>query len=140
MNTIIEHLEHDGMALMEHLRPELENAMALRFHSMTMENFGDSGKWREAEWPPLSKRYALEVNRPHATLVLKGRLQASLQVPTSNVVSTDMPYAAVHQEGGGNNIPRRPFMPMTAGGKDLSSPAHEEIAKALEAKLTEVLG
>ena len=98
-------------------------AMAVAFEEIVLGNFGFLGIDRPDEWPPLSPAYAKKVNRTWATLQVDGTLRAAVKVDNSNldfgkvsVSNSDVPYATVHQTGGGNNVPARPYFPMDANG------------------------
>ena len=93
---------------------DIEHEMALDYLDCVKRNIGDSGPYRPMSWPALSPKYAARVGRAHATLLVDGDLLSAIQVD-GNTVSTSndrVPYALVHQFGGGNNIPARPYFPM----------------------------
>jgi phage gpG-like protein len=81
-------------------------------------NFGQpSGKYKEQNWPPLSKAYAKRVGRSHATLKVSGALQNSIKMnaPRSSYIEiyTKSPYAAAHLFGSKKqHIPKRNWMPV----------------------------
>ena len=105
-------------------RTEVQAAMALAFYEIVMGNIGGSfGVDRPSEWPPLTQAYAKRVNRSFATLEVTGALRNAVKINTDNpfqstvsISNDDVPYALVHQFGGGNNIPARPYFPIEPGG------------------------
>jgi len=100
-------------------QPLVEEAMAIAYKDVVIANFGDFELDRPTAWAPLSKRYAKKVNRNHATLMVSMKLMGAVK-QVDNVVSvsdSDVPYATVHQFGGGNNIPARPYFPFDTNGK-----------------------
>jgi phage gpG-like protein len=121
-------------------------AMAEKFFEITRENFGNDGIDRPIEWPALSPKYAKRVGREHATLFVSGELEASLtwqSTPEYAEVFTDSEYAEVHQFGGGNHIPARPFMPLKNASAvedaELTDFAAEQVIKAAENAINERL-
>lgn len=106
-------------------QPKAELAMAETFQECVLSNFGATGKFRPwSGWPPLSPAYAKKVGRDYATLEVSGRLKANVAIELNGagnfeVTSADdrVPYATVHQYGGGNNIPQRQYFPMTDDGQ-----------------------
>lgn len=100
-------------------QPLVEESMAIAYKDLVISNFGDFGIDRPTVWAPLSKRYARKVNRSHATLHVSGALMGAVN-QKDNVVSVSdasVPYAVVHQFGGGNNIPARPYFPFDENGQ-----------------------
>lgn len=105
-------------------QPKAELAMAEFFQEAVLSNFGATGKYRPwSGWPPLSPAYAKKVGRDYATLEVSGRLKANVLLELNGagnfeVTSDDdrVPYAVVHQTGGGNNIPAREYFPMYDDG------------------------
>jgi phage gpG-like protein len=105
-------------------QPKAELAMAESFQEAVLSNFGATGKYRPwSGWPPLSPAYAKKVGRDYATLEVSGRLKANVLLELNGagnfeVTSDDerVPYATVHQTGGGNNIPQREYFPMHDDG------------------------
>jgi phage gpG-like protein len=92
-------------------------AIAREFVSITKRNFGVMGVDRPRVWPPLSKNYQKRIRYfGPPTLVRSGVLMNSIHIGyisnTSASVETDINYASVHQFGGGNNIPARPYFPV----------------------------
>jgi phage gpG-like protein len=95
------------------------------FVSITQQNFGPSGIDRPTAWPPLSRNYQKRIKYfgPPLLLGLGGRRQVlrnSIHIENVfdnkvTVATGDLPYAAVHQFGGGNNIPARPYFPVIGG-------------------------
>lgn len=105
------------------IRSNVQLRMAIAFEEIVLGNFGFLGIDRPDEWPPLSPAYAKKVNRTWATLQVDGTLRAAVNVDNSNldfgkvsVKDSDVPYATVHQYGGGNNVPARPYFPMDTNG------------------------
>lgn len=104
---------------------KIEWAMAQKFQECVLANFGASGPYRPwSGWPPLSPAYAKKVGRTYATLEVSGRLKSAVLIDLKennrfSVVAEDsrVPYATVHQYGGGNNIPAREYFPMTEDGE-----------------------
>lgn len=116
-------LEQDLTAELEKHRVPVQMAMTYRLYDIIMNNFGEAGEDRPFDWIALTPAYAKKVGRPHATLEVSGRLRYSIQVdgalPEGGrvwVTDADVPYATVHQWGGGNNIPARPYFPVDAAG------------------------
>jgi phage gpG-like protein len=101
---------------------------------------------RPSSWSPLTKKYAnwkgLKVGRTTADLVLSGRLYQSItpriNSPTESEVFTNVPYAEVHQEGGGNNVPARPYFPVLGGR--LTPYAEQRIYSIIDGWITRKLG
>lgn len=88
-----------------------------KFQEMTKQNFGNSGKYRDSQWPPLSAKYAKKVGRKNATLKKSGDLYNSILLgqPRSNYIEifTKSPYAAAHTFGSKRtNLPKRNFWPV----------------------------
>jgi len=99
-------------------------AMGRTFYGVVMNNFGEAGEDRPHDWEMLSDAYSRKVGRPHATLYVSGALKEAvdkdLERPQGALVSADdndIPYALVHQWGGGNNIPARPYFPVLPSGE-----------------------
>lgn len=113
-----------------------------RFAEAAKENIGHSGPDRPTRWKSLSSKYAKRVKRPYATLKVSGALQDSIhsQTPTESSVTVvaDSDYAAVHQLGGGNNIPERPYFPVTASGQ-LTAKAEAELTAIVESEISRLL-
>jgi phage gpG-like protein len=108
-------IEEGARKMAEAARDELRRSI--------LSNFGRVGLYRPSVWPPLSPDYARRVRRPYATLLVTGRLRDSIrfEVTGTTVVAEvrdeDVPYASVHQYGGGNNIPARPYFPIDRDGE-----------------------
>ena len=112
-------------ARFDELKVPIQAAMAGRFRELVFENFGETGTDRPEKWPDLSTKYAKKVGRDYATLYVNGTLMNSVEIdpynPDAAVVSTKCPYAMAHQWGE-DNMPKRPFFPMT----DLEPTPHAE--------------
>src|SRR5882672_1036919 len=92
-------------------------AMAREFVNITKSNFGVMGVDRPRRWPPLSPKYQKRIKYfGPPTLIRSGVLMNSIRIGyiqnNRASVETDVAYAAVHQFGGGNNIPARPYFPV----------------------------
>lgn len=122
------------------VRPVVEDSMAKRFHELTLANFGIAGVDRPFHWPRLSSDYAKKVKREMATLHVTGTLKAAVKQEGNqvSVSDRDVPYATVHQYGGGNNIPARPYFPIDSDG-DCMPYTYGQVVHAAQAKLAEVL-
>ncbi len=95
-------------------------AAAKEFRRITLANMGASGEARPTPWTKLTKSWAQKKHTDRTpTLVWKGNLMRSIvATPNSDGSATcgsDCPYAAVHQEGGGNSIPARRYFPIMRG-------------------------
>lgn len=104
------------------------------FQSVVLGNMGNEyGIDRPLVWPPLSPDYAKKVGRPYATLVLSGRLRGAIwqrvgtDAATVGISNAQVPYALVHQWGGGNNIPPRPYFPIDWDGNVLPETASRTV-------------
>lgn len=79
-------------------------AAGTKLLSLTLGNFNKAGAdFRPHEWDALSKAYARRVGRTEATLKLRGVLSTSFRLEVSKnsaVMSSFVPYAAIHQWGG----------------------------------------
>ena len=99
---------------------KVHKAMADTYLRLVQGAFGQFGEFRESPWAPLSPKYAKRVKRSYATLYVSGRLfnsiSSSADQQAGHVISDGVPYNWVHQQGGGNNIPRRPFFPFDRAG------------------------
>jgi len=127
------------------LKVPCQAAMADVVFETTRSNFGASGKDRPIEWEALrDERYAKKVGRDYATLHLKGTLEESIDLDSSNedaaiVFCMDEPvYAKAHQEGIGN-MPERPFFPIIPKSNDLTPATTAECLSACAAVLEERL-
>ncbi len=101
------------------------------------------GKTRRKDGKPTA-RFARALSGKVAILQDRGTLRASIEVlsisGTSVSVGTVVPYAAVHQFGGGRNrIPARPFLPIRAGRVDLPPGLQQKIVGILQSRLAEAL-
>lgn len=106
------------------------------------DNIGQSGVDRPAPWPPLTPRYAKRVDRSYATLLKSGRLKADVRLIVTYTYAEvscgeTAPYAEVHQNGGGNKIPARPYFPIQGGKLTASASIRviEAMTRAVEAKI-----
>lgn len=120
-------------------------AMTWRLYEIIQNNFGEAGEDRPEEWVALSPAYAARVGRPHATLDVTGRLRYSIQVDGSGddggrvwIDPGAVPYALVHQFGGGNNIPARPYFPIREDGT-FTPYTQAEMTEAAEAAFVKEL-
>lgn len=127
------------MSRAEAAKDPVQAAMGEMFLSITRSNIGDFGLDRPLDWPPLSPAYARKVKREHATLYVSGRLENAIKLEVSHEaakVSTSddsVPYAIVHQFGGGNNIPARPYFPIL--NSEVTPFTQQQIKEAAEAAL-----
>jgi len=101
------------------------------------------GKTRRKDGKPTAK-FARAMAGKVAILQDRGTLRASIEVlnvsDSSVTVGTVVPYAAVHQFGGGRNrIPARPFMPIRDGHADLPPALHDKVMGILQAHLDKAL-
>jgi len=132
----IDQAEFDAtlMELFQKAKVPCQAAMADAFAMVVDNNFGQDGEDRPLDWVPLSKPYANRVKRPYATLELDGELRSSVWVlpdgQDAAVVETVNPYATAHQWGE-NNMPPRPFFPITGPDGETVTPYTE--AKCLDA-------
>lgn len=103
--------------------PSAQVAMGMAVYEIVMGNIGDMGADRPSVWPPLSPAYAKRVKRKHATLEVTGALRSAVKMTDTreasivSISNADCPYALVHQYGGGNNIPARPYFPINENGE-----------------------
>jgi phage gpG-like protein len=118
------HFEADLLAKLKDAQPTIEEAMAKRFHEITLANFGIMGPDRPTVWPRLSDkdggRYIRKVGREIATLVVTGRLRGSVHQEGNEVFAMDAecPYVLAHQYGSAKaHLPPRPFFPIDKRGK-----------------------
>lgn len=100
------------LAQIEGVRQQVQQKMSETYYSVVMDNMGKEA-WANK---PLSAAYARRVGRQLATLYVSGELKGSVALdPEGANVSISngaVPYATVHQFGGGNNIPSRPYFPL----------------------------
>ncbi len=133
----------DSMVLVEKRR--LLRALGEKFLQMTKENFGATGKWRSQGWKPLTKNYQKRIRYyGPPKLVLRGTLKSSIRLAVDSnraLVFTDSEYAAVHQWGGGNNIPPRPYFPVYGSGDNvrLTKRAEFELQNVLQSELNRMI-
>ena len=127
------------------MKSNVQLAMAVEFERIVRNNFGFMGEDRPDEWVPLSEDYAKRMKRAHATLEVTGALKAAINVNNGNpdysevyVSDGTIPYATVHQYGGGNNIPARPYFPMDWEG-NVTEYTTERVRQAAVAALKEAL-
>lgn len=114
-------------------RPVLE-AMGTALVSYSKRSFNQASL-RAAPWP--NKK-----DGSPATLKRKGSLWQSIRIgaitKTTVTVSSDRPYAPVHQLGAKDGkIPSRPFLPVIAG--KLTEPAQRSVNAAASAKLKKLI-
>jgi len=118
----------------------VEHAMAVRFHELTLGNFGIAGVDRPIHWAPLSGAYARKVHRQIATLYVTGALKNAIKVER-NVVSVsndDVPYALAHQYGyAKGGLPARPYFPIRANGSCMPY-TFSQLVEAAEKKFNEL--
>lgn len=145
MNVTLEIRNADLAAALEgvdaalwQVRSNVQLAMGSEFQEAVWDNIGDSGLDRPVPWPPLSPKYARRVGRNHATLYVSGALKHSIKLDNSDpegcLVFFDgsVPYGMVHQFGGGNNIPARPYFPVDESGEVMPRTRERVEAAALE--------
>ena len=107
----------------EDARLAAQEAAGEAMREVVMANIGEFGADRPQAWPPLSPAYAKKVRRTYATLEVTGLLRSNVKLAHLRDASivhaddADVPYAVVHQFGGGNNIPARPYFPVTEDGE-----------------------
>ncbi len=117
-------------------------AAAKEFQRITLANMGASGEARPTPWTKLTKHWAARKHTDRTpTLVYKGNLQKSI-VAVSNpdgsaTVGSELPYAAVHQDGGGNSIPARRYFPVLGG--QLTPYAEGKITTVITTSLDKLL-
>lgn len=90
---------------------------ANKFVEMTKQNFGNQGRYREEQWPPLSEKYAKRIGRRNATLKVSNDLYNSIKIgaPRMNYIEifTTNKYAAAHTFGSPKiKLPKRNFWPV----------------------------
>lgn len=149
-NSELNAMAADVKQRVEEARPGVQAKMAVAFQEMVFANFGPTGDYRPNEWPALQestirsyRKRKPPITRTYATLYITGRLMNGVLLDASNspdsmrVVAEDsnVPYATVHQYGGGNGIPRRGYFPLTADDE----PTAEAQAVVLEAARTALL-
>ena len=124
-------LKRKARALNDAGKKRALQAMGLATASLAMQAFTQPGA-RAAQWAPRKD------DLPHALLQKSTTLRKSLVVrasATSAVISSDRPYAAVHQFGSqSKNIPARPFLPFDKGGR-LTKLGTRRVENALKATL-----
>lgn len=104
-------------------------AMGTAFLSVGKQAFTDPAK-RPATWAPRQD------DKPHPLLMESGTLETSLTVRVDGskaIVSSDRPYAAIHQLGG-EHIPARPYLPFYANGR-ITDLGRTRVENALKAAL-----
>ncbi len=133
----------DSMVLVEKRR--LLRALGEKFLQMTKENFGATGKWRSQGWKPLTKNYQKRIRYyGPPKLVLRGTLKSGIRLSVDNNAATifsESDYAAIHQFGGGNNVPARPYFPTTGtpGNVRLTKRAEFELQNVLQSELNRMI-
>lgn len=104
-------------------------AMGTAFLSVGKEAF-TSPAARAETWAPRKD------DKPHPLLMESGTLETSLVVRVKGdkaIVSSDRPYAAVHQLGG-EHIPARPYLPFHSNGQ-ITGLGKRRVENALKAAL-----
>lgn len=101
------------------------------------------GKTRRRDGKPTAK-FIRALSGKVAILQDRGTLRSSIEVQsisaTSVTVGTNIPYAAVHQFGGGRSkIPARPFLPIRAGRAELPPGLQRKIVGILQAHIAGAL-
>lgn len=134
--------------LLNELKIAGQDAMAIAFSDITLQNFGDTGIARPTDWKALSEEYALEYHEGDQTprLILNGDLRASIDVELGNpeyaACYTGNPYAVAQQFGDPEkHLPARPFMPII-GSEDnfeLTDFAKDACIEAAERAMLEML-
>lgn len=127
------------------VKGQVEGAMAEKFQECVLANFGATGLFRPwSGWAPLSPAYAKKVGRTYATLEVSGRLKQNVLIESRGehveVTSSDerVPYATVHQFGGGNSIPAREYFPIGTDG-EVTRQVQDLVVEAAHRKLAEIL-
>lgn len=130
---------------MKEVQGKVEFKMAETFQDCVLQNFGATGPYRPwSGWAPLSPRYARTVGRDYATLEVSGRLKQNVLIELRGdnfeVTSSDdrVPYATVHQFGGGNNIPAREYFPLLESG-DVTRQVEDIVVEAAREELRRLL-
>jgi phage gpG-like protein len=123
-------------------RRRILRRLADAFAGRAKANIGDTGLDRPKPWGKLTNKYAKRVKREYATLKVSGALQDSIResnlTDNSVEVGSDLPYAAVHQFGGGNNLPERPYFPATETGltpgmeAEMDAIVEEELSRLMQ--------
>ena len=134
-------IEREIESRMTEIKTGVQDSMANAFATMIHQNFGADGSSRPAEWLPLTSKYAIAYHDGDTTptLILSGDLQASIQItegnPEFSEVFTNNEYAAKHQWGDReNNLPARPFFPITSDG-ELTPQAMDVVVAAANLEL-----
>ena len=135
-------------AFWDNIKVVAQDAMAIRLSDIVLQNFGTEGIDRPTEWPQLHPVYAATHHDGDRTptLVLSGELRSSIDVelgkPEYASVFTNCPYAAAHQYGESENpdqnLPARPFFPITEDG-ELTEYAQAQLVEAAEQALAREL-
>lgn len=106
------------------VKSDAQLAMGVAFRDIVQDNFGPIGADRPSFWQALKPKYAKRVGRTFATLYVSGKLHNAVKLDNTkdegcevSVSNSTVPYALVHQFGGGNNIPARPYFPVTPDGE-----------------------
>ena len=122
------------------LKSNAQLAMAMALQDVVFANFGQTGIDRPEPWAPLSPRYAKKVGRTFATLEVSGDLKNQVRIDDTDLDKTrvyannsEVPYVLAHQFGyEQNNLPARPFFPITADGELTDFSQREIHAAALK--------
>ena len=131
-------------------KTKIHKAMALRMQKLTQSTFGPDGNNRVSPWPVLSSSTVATAKRKErktpwyvglpATLFRTGALFRSIIASwgrDKGTVSTDNPYAAVHQYGlpmkNGKSMPWRPFFPLQRNGQPTAFAQREMERVAIDA-------
>lgn len=134
--------------LLSSLKIAGQDAMAIAFSDITLQNFGDDGLARPTEWADLTEGYAEEYHEGDRTptLVLTGDLRSSIDVelgnPEYSACYTDNEYAVAQQFGIPGTLTARPFMPVVGTEEDfeLTDFAKDACIEAAEKAILERLG
>lgn len=98
--------------------------VATEFQKMARSNFGQTGRYRGAQWAPLSTTYAKKVGSRTPTDIRSGALYRSIQIssPRSNYINvySRSPYGAAIAYGNkSQNLPGRNFWPTELYGSPM---------------------
>ena len=146
-DTISRDIDRLSRELSAGMRRQMMAEIGREFVNITKQNFGVNGPHRPAYWPSLKPSYQkrIKYSGPPQLLGRGGRdstLRDSIQIgyvtDNSVTVETNVEYAAVHQFGGGNNIPARPYFPVMSnvyGEFELTPYAQERVNAILNLHL-----
>jgi len=142
----ISNLSSDLSSKFQSVTASVQDAMADMFYAITRSNIGDFGLDRPGVWADLTPQYAKKVGRDHATLRVSGTLESAIRNDGTvgdsadvSISNDDVPYATVHQYGGGNNIPARPYFPLDQNGEPTPFTV-KQVTEAAQAELENQLG